>query len=391
MKTRGFCLAALCAALLALALGAAPAQANRALLSEEALHTSPGPPAMPPPEAQIEGACGLAVSPGGSLYVSDYYHRVVDVFSSGGTYQSQISLPGTNPTFGTNTLDAVCGLAFDSTGRLYANEWHEGVLRLQPTEASLDSEESTGVAVDSAGDVYVDDRTYVAVYDSSGSPLPSPSSPLKIGFGSLTDAYGLAVSRFSGTAGRIYVPDAGNDTVKAFDSAGTSLGAIAPPGGFHSLVDAAVAVDPINGHLLVVDNTQPGFEHPKAAVYEFDSSGAFLGTLRGSPVDGEPSGIAVAADGTLYVTDGNGEESNVFDYGPYTPPPPGGATPLGAASSQPLSAEQSTPAVDSGGGQPALAAGGQSPSANPHRARSRSHNRHRRNRHRGTKRGRGRR
>ncbi len=80
-----------CTLLLALALGVTPAQAHRELLIPEKvikegkgwLKTSEDPEdPIPPPEGEIEGACGLAVSPGPSsnLYVSDYYHHLVDVF-----------------------------------------------------------------------------------------------------------------------------------------------------------------------------------------------------------------------------------------------------------------------------------------------------------------------
>jgi DNA-binding beta-propeller fold protein YncE len=320
VKTMMACLA--CALLLPFA--AAPAHAERALLSEKLLQTEFKPP---PPEGEIEGACGLAVSPspGSSLYVSDYYHRVVDLFSLGGTYQSQIVLAGKNPVFGINTLDAVCGLAFDSSGNLYANEFHEKVLRLKPSPAMIDEGESTGVAVDGAGNLYVNDRTYVAKYEA---PVDAGDEPVaKIGLGTLEDGYGLAVF-----GGKVYAPDAASDTIKVYESSGNPLelkGTIAH--GFTSLADAAVAVDPTNGHLLVVDNPQPGFEHPKSAIYEFDASGAFLGQLPGAPVFGEPSGIAVdPATGNLFVSDGNTELSNVFAYGPYAeaaplaPSPPGG-------------------------------------------------------------------
>jgi DNA-binding beta-propeller fold protein YncE len=297
--------------LLLLALAAVPAQASRVLVSGALLQANPGPPPIPPPEAEIEGACGLAVSPGGSLYVSDYYHRAVDVFSSAGGYQSQILLPGANPIFGINTLDAVCGLAFDSAGTLYANEWHENVQRLSPSAFTVDSEESTGVAVDAAGNVYVDDRTYVAEYAAPVDPGDLPA--LKIGLDTGADYFGVAVS-----GGRVYVPDAASDTVKVYEPAGNPAVAVKTIGGFVSLTDASLAVDPSNEHLLVVDNVQPGFEHPKSAVKEFDSSGAFLGQLPGAPINGEPSGIAVASDGTLYVTSGNDEGANVFEYSPYS-------------------------------------------------------------------------
>ncbi len=331
-----------CALLL---VGATPAMASRALLKEALLSTDETQD-IPAPEGQIEGACGLAVSPGGNLYVSDYYHRRVDVFSLSGQFSSQIVLPGVNPIFGIGTLDGVCGLAFDSAGRLYANEFHERVLRLSPTEALLDPSESTavankstGVAVDGAGSVYVDDRTYVAVYEA---PVEAGDEPAeKIGLGSLEDGYGVAVF-----AGKVYVPDAASDVVDIYEPAVSAANPVATIGhGFVSLVNAAVAVDPTNGHLLVVDDTQPGFEHPKAAVYEFDSGGAFLGRLPGEPIDGEPSGLAVdPATGGLFVTTGNSEKANVFAYGPFTealssPSQPSGeapaAAPAGAAAGAP--------------------------------------------------------
>jgi hypothetical protein len=55
-------------------------------------------------------------------------------------------------------------------------------------------------------------------------------------------------------------------------------------------------------------------------VLEFDSPAAglaLLGRLPGAPIDGGPTGIAVDTDGDAIVTDGNGELSNAFLYGPY--------------------------------------------------------------------------
>jgi hypothetical protein len=336
---------------LLLTLGAGAAHASRTLLDETAVKTTfcnrcplPSPSEIahpiPPPEFQIEGACGLAVA-GSTLYVSDYYHRVVDVYSVSGNYQNeQLGLPGENPIFGVNTLDGVCGLAADSSGNLYANEMHEAVLRLKPSLQTIDTGESTGVAVDGAGNLYVDDRTYVAEYEAPVEPGSPPD--VTIGLNHIDDGYGLAVF-----AGRVYVPDAAEGTVEVFEPAvklAEPVLTIIRPGGFKSLVDAAVAVDPTNGHLLVVDNPQPGFEHPVAAVYEFDSSGAFLGALprpevggrATGPVFGEPSGIAVdPASGELFVTDGNSELANVFAYGPYTASGPMGTE----ASGSPLASE----------------------------------------------------
>ncbi len=360
--------AATAVAILAMAMGAvaaAPAQAYRPLLSEAFLETSyckhcgaeVPPPPVPGPEGQLEDPCGLAIAPGsGQIYVADYYHRAVDVFNAAGRYQSQIALPGGSISgLGINELDGVCGLAIDSAGNLYANEWHQAVVRLQPTEFTLDSGESTGVAVDAAGDVFVDDRTYVAKYEAPVQPGDEPVA--RIGEGSLLDAYGVAVSP---AGDRVYVADAGSASVKVFEPA-TSLTApvatIAPSGGFTSLVDSALAIDPTDGHLLVLDNLQPGYEHPEAAVREFEPGGAFVGQIRGpvgAPiVHGEPSGLAVDAAGDLLVTDGNSELGNAFKFGP---DPPGEAPAGSAAALAPAPGGSATAAASaSGSADPAAA------------------------------------
>ncbi|MGN6816977.1 MAG: hypothetical protein ACTHK3_12985, partial [Solirubrobacterales bacterium] len=245
---------------------------------------------------------------------------------------SQIALPG-GPIGGggSNELDGVCGLAIDSAGNVYANEWHQAVLRLRPTEFTLDSGESTGVAVDAAGDVFVDDRTYVAEY---AAPVEAGEQPVAtIGLGTLGEGYGLAVSA---DGARVYVADAASNRVKVYEPA---VSLTAPQAtishGFSSLVDSALAIDPtlepaLPEHLLVLDDLQPGYEHPEAAVDEFEAPGAghpgsyaFVGQLKGPPgaaiVDGEPSGLAVNAAGDLLVSDGNGELGNAFEFGPYLP------------------------------------------------------------------------
>ena len=303
-------------ALLVLGISAAPAQASRALLNKEQLKFNTDPekgPIAPPPEGQVEGACGLAISKLGELYVSAYYQRFLHVFDALGFYSSQIPV-GTAP-------EGPCGSAFDSKGALYVNLWHQSVIRLKPSFQVFDEANSTGVAVDVAGNVYVNDRTYVAVYEPSGAPLLDEGQPLKIGLGSLTDAYGLAVF-----AGRVYVPDAGDGTVKVYEPAGDPLtpvltinGSGTPQSGFNSLVDASLAVDLTTGNVLVIDNLQPGFEHPKGAIDEFDAFGNFLGQLKTTVVHGGPSGIAVAPTGELFVTSGNSENSNVFAFGGYVP------------------------------------------------------------------------
>jgi DNA-binding beta-propeller fold protein YncE len=319
------------------------AEADRTLLSEASLATTAA-----PPEGQVEGPCGLAVSPTGGVYLADYYHRTIDAFGAPsadapGVYHSQIVLPGTNPVFGVNTLDGVCGLALDAEGNLYGNEWHQGVVRLTGGEATIDSGESTGLAIDPATNrLYVDDRTRIVEYALPFTPGDEPLAT--IGSGHLGDGYGLAAFE-----GRVYVADAGSDSVRVFEPAADhpDVPVANVTGPFVSLTDAALAIDPGNGHLLVVDNRQPGFEHPNSAVLEFASAAegfAFLGALPGAPVDGGPSGIAALPDGSLLVTDGNSELGNAFLYGPFE------GSAFAALPLSQRSAQAVAPAPDGGGG-----------------------------------------
>jgi len=304
-------------------------------------------------EGQIEGACGLAVSSGGTLYVSDYYHRAVHSFALDGFYEGTQSLAGGDPSPVTepiNGRNAVCGLAAGAGATLYAAEFHQRVLRL-PGEAVIDPGPTTGVALGADGDLYVDGRTYVAVYDAPVEPGEVPVQ--KIGLGKLEDAYGVAVDSESG---RVYVAEAAKEAIEVFDPAVdlvNPVDTIAAPAGktsFNSLADASLTVDESSGegkgHLLVVDDLEPGLAFPEAAVYEFDSDGSYLDRLqtrvvgpvgkeRDGPIFGEPSGIAVdQSSGDLFVTTGNSVFSNVVAYGPYQatqPPSPAGAGSAGTA------------------------------------------------------------
>ncbi|HUC08641.1 MAG TPA: NHL repeat-containing protein [Solirubrobacterales bacterium] len=285
----------------------------------------------PEPFKYFEGPCGVAVRPDGGIYVSDYYHHKIESFDATGGYVSEAT--------GVDPLDGPCGLAAFANSELAVNSQHHNVFAFSyPSQVGWSIEsgegdsESTGVAYDAiSGNLYVSDRTYVAVYDVSG---PEPVETTRIGEGSLGDAYGVAVSGFPATAGFVYVPDAATNTIKVFDPA-TSLtapiqtidGKGTPEGGLYTLNDAAVAIDNATGNLFVVRNVQgPFYEHPRAAVAEFNPAGEYRGTL---PVPatlrfGEPSGIAVdntggSGQGRTYVTSGNSEVEH-----PKIPPGPAG-------------------------------------------------------------------
>lgn len=343
MRARRLTVMLLCALSAGLSIGASHAAAYREPLvrqeggPEEWLEVDQLPVVQT--EGQIEGACGLAIrSATHELFVSDYYHRAVHSYTVSGTYQGSDFLAGGNPPpvlEPINELNAVCSLAVDGAGNLYANEFHQRVLSL-PGEEVIDPGPSTGVAVDDEGNVYVNDRTYVAVYDAPVEPGEAPVS--KIGVDNLVNAFGVAVDSQSG---RVYVPDAGDETVKIFDPGGdpaVPVGTLEEPpeGGFHSLVNASLVVDESasegKGHVLIVDNLKPRVEFPEAAIYEFAADGTYLDRLQirtvgppgeereEGPIFGDPSGIAVDAEtGDLFVTTGNSANANAVKYGPFEP------------------------------------------------------------------------
>jgi DNA-binding beta-propeller fold protein YncE len=285
---------------------------------------SPLEPPKPPPTGYLEGPCGIAVDSSGGFYVSDYYHHAIDVFSSGAVYLSQLAPE--------DPLDGPCGLALDPSDNLYVNNFHRNVARFGPSFAPGPIFEAahhpTGLAVDPAtGDLYVNDRTYIAHYEA---PVEAGEEPAeKIGLGSLQDGYGLAFSSFPATAGLLYVADAKDETVKVYDPE-TDLadplevieGQDLPTQGFTSLRDSALAVDRLTGELYVADNLQPAYtEQPQAQIDVFSSLGAYEGHLKHLIVDALPPGLAVdnsagSTQGRVYVTSGNTIEASVYAYRP---------------------------------------------------------------------------
>ncbi|HEX5712129.1 MAG TPA: hypothetical protein VFX85_02320, partial [Solirubrobacterales bacterium] len=275
------------------------------------------------PLVPFETACGTAVGPDSRLLVSDYDQNVINAFVTAlaplAPLPSQLVVNESSPLEAPSLDSSACALAIDSGSNVYAASYHQGVLRypapsyLSPT--TIGAGQATGVAVDRATDaLYVTRPTHVDVY---GAPVTPASVPSAIGTGSLTSAYGVAISGFPGTQGFVYVADAADDTVKVFDPAtdivnpiATIDGAGTPQGGFRDLTDTSLAIDDSSGQLFVLDNLQPGAEHPAAAVYAFDASGAYLGLLPKALVHGEPSGVAVdnsanPTQGLIYVTSGN--------------------------------------------------------------------------------------
>lgn len=308
-------------------------------------------PPLPPPFGFLEGPCGMGVDPAGHFYVSDYYHDTVDVYDQNADYIPAPQAPVTGGTGylgqlgGIDAIDGPCALAFDAAGRLYVNDYHRAIERYGPfgsfgaaatiTGATTpEGTHPTGVAVDPAtGDVYVDQRDHVSVFNSSGAPLmtglPGSEVPLTIGEGPLLDGYGIAFSSYPATQGYLYVPDAATNTIEVYDSATPEAGPVevidgseTPKGEFVSLRDASIAVDRVTGEIYLVDDLQPQYtESPQAIVDVFGPDGSYEGHLKFLITDGWPTGLAVdnsetATQGRVYVTSGNTAFGAIYAYGP---------------------------------------------------------------------------
>ncbi len=343
--------AALLSAVAALALIAASVQAAP---GDPLFIFSPKPPPpptsiTPPPTGYFNGPCGLTVDDSGRFWVSDHYHRAVDVYSSTVQFEAQPLVSKT--AFGSHSgpVDDPCALALDSSGDLYLNNFHRNVVRF-PAPISIGtgtalagSAGATGVAVDSSDDhVYVNLRDRVAEYDGSGAPVQD------IGATSLGEGYDIAVSGFAGTLGYLYVPDAASNTVKVYDPATDTDDPVAtitgPSGGFASLRDASVAVDDFNGDVYVTDDQQPEHaESPQSTIQVFSAANFYLGHLKHNVIGSSPTGLAVdnspsprhpaGTQGRVYVTTGNTHRGGVYAYppgaalggtalAPTVPPPP---------------------------------------------------------------------
>src|ERR1051325_3677806 len=88
----------------------------------------------PPTANPLKDACGVAVDPGGRVFVSNYYEHAVYIFSHEGGYLGQFPIEesATGPNGG--SIDGPCDLAIDSKGNLYVNEWHRDVVEYTPTD-----------------------------------------------------------------------------------------------------------------------------------------------------------------------------------------------------------------------------------------------------------------
>ena len=283
---------------------------------------------------QFAGLGGLATD-SGNLYVSDPGHGVMDEFNSSGGFLKQISGAGgesvaVNHATGEVYATGGQGVAvFSKAGEFLASWNGEDVPGVNGNSGAFSSpllvavDNSTSGSDPAAGDVYVANslRGVVDVFK------PEPSGKEKFltqfippgtnGGDETYGASGVAVDETTGevivTGGRsnevyVYKPKASNEYELLFRLAG-------PPGNTFGTSQEAlpyVAADSSNGRVYVGDIQQD-------AVYEFSSSGEYLGKVNGTPSGsfGQLGGVAVGSTGVgspgnLYIADNSAHVVDVF-------------------------------------------------------------------------------
>jgi len=236
---------------------------------------------------------GVAVGPGGEVYVVDSDNFRVQVFDASGAFLREWGSQ-------CNLADGHSCLDLDGDGPLDVGDGQ--------------FQEPWGIDVDGEGRVYVADtwNHRVQVFDASGAFLTKWGS-----FGQVDGAIG-GTSSFWGPRdvvvddqGRVFVTDTGNKRVMVFDTNGGFLfqwgGGGVVPGSFEEPVGLALDSE---GNLYVADTWNQ-------RVQVFNGDYVFL---REWPVDGwygesvvNKPYLAVDGQGRVYVTDPEGYRIIVFD------------------------------------------------------------------------------
>jgi hypothetical protein len=217
----------------------------------------------------------IAFDTNGNIYVSDTYNHRIQVFDSGGTYLTTIGLTG-NPGTANDQFDEPRHISVDSNNRLYVAD--AGNHRVQILNVS------NPLAI-----------TYVGTI---GVPGVSGS-----GTGQLDYPEGVAVDV---ARSRIYVADSNNDRVQVFNYTTRAYQGTIP----NLSYPVDVAVDTASN--LYVAEPWTGDNR----VLQFNSNLVLvrtLGNINGVPYVtdayhyNQPSGVAVAPDGSLVVGEYTGQ------------------------------------------------------------------------------------
>ena len=247
---------------------------------------------------QFNQPVDVSVDTAGNVYVADNHNQRVQKFDPSGTYLLA-ELTGYYPS----------GVAIDADGNIFVLEYH-GLAKYDSngvfvTRQSMGIGFSGDAAIDSAGNIYVAYGDRIEKRDNNLALLTQWGASGS-GDGEFNGASGVALD----SAGLVYVADRNNHRIQKFDPDGLYLdqwGSITT--GFNQPSD--VAVDAAD-NVYVADTSNH-------RIQKFDVNGTYL-TSWGSYGSGpgqfnQPAGVTIGAAGHVYVADRNNHRIQKFvDY-----------------------------------------------------------------------------
>jgi YYY domain-containing protein len=282
---------------------------------------------------------GITRDAAGNFYVVDTQNERIQKFDSTGKWLAIIGSKGNgdgqfNPYSDTAVGTGPGGIAVDAAGNIYvADTWNHRIqkfdkdgnyvtawgsfINLTDPTASADQDAHSkfygprGVAIGPDGNIYVTDtgNKRVAIFTPDGKfvrEISSGVTPAKLAQqypynkdGELNEPIGIAVDK----QGNVYVADSNNHRIQVFDSTGKYARQWAIPAGMWDpgpYMEPFIALDG-QGNLYVTAPTGK-------AVLKYDPTGKQLGqaTTNGTTTLQLPTGIWADPDGTIYVSDTNG-------------------------------------------------------------------------------------
>jgi len=256
-------------------------------------------------QSGANGAAGIATTPVGVSYVTDYCNNEIRVVTAAGlvtTLAGSTNLPGAaNGTGAAAQFWGPAGIVADPSGNLYVADYLNALVR----------------KVTPAGEV----STYAGQTPHAGS---ADGPALQAGF---RYPFGITID----STGNLYVADTNNDTIRKITPAGTVSTLAGSPtmvGATDGTGSAArfanpegIAVDS-KGNLFVADTLNQTIREvsPSGVVTTVAGLAGTIGSADGGPgtaVFNYPAGVAIDASDNLYVGDFNGVRL-VVPNGPVT-------------------------------------------------------------------------